>query len=138
MGIVEINAEFKMKSKLEIYALSICFASMIFLVIASSIGIYSIFEITVPKFTISSYDYNKYQTNDAYWNYINNEYSQDNKAATRPNREVLTKQRFDKFSLVIKAEQREGFQALLKSLIFILVAGSALFIHWKIAKNSRE
>jgi len=127
-----------MKSKLEIYALSVCFASMIFLVIASGIGIYSIVEITVPEFTILSYDYNKYQSNDAYWNDINNGDPKDNNGATKPSKDVLTRQRLEKFSLIIKGEQREGFQALLKSLIFIFVAGTALFIHWKIAKKSRQ
>ncbi|MCK5819542.1 MAG: hypothetical protein KAH18_09905 [Psychromonas sp.] len=127
-----------MKSKLEIYALSVCFASMICLVIASSIGIYSIFEVTAPKFTMLSYDYAKYQSNDTYWDDVNNNDSKASDEAIRPNRDTLTKDRLDKFFVAIKAEQREGYQTLLKTLIFILVTGSALFIHWKIAKQSRE
>ena len=52
--------------------------------------------------------------------------------------DTLTEKRLVAFSLEVKGEQREGFQALLKCFIFILVGGIALFIHWRIGKKARE
>ena len=44
-----------MKSKLEIYALSVCFAAMVCLVISGGIAGYSIFEIMMPELTMRSH-----------------------------------------------------------------------------------
>ena len=52
--------------------------------------------------------------------------------------DTLTEKRLVAFSLEVKGEQREGFQALLKCFIFIIVGGIALFIHWRIGKKARE
>tara|TARA_B100000809_G_C14601170_1_gene337437 strand:- start:51 stop:434 length:384 start_codon:yes stop_codon:yes gene_type:complete len=127
-----------MKSKLEIYALSVCFTAMVCLVVASGIGGYSIFEITTPELTMRSHTYDKYQTNDAYWKTINRCYADNCEKPVRPNVDTLTEKRLAAFSVEVKGEKREGFQALLKCFIFILVGGIALLIHWRIAKNARE
>ena len=53
-----------MKSKLEIYALSVCFATVIILIISLGIGSYSIVKISAPSLTMSSYYYDQYLTNN--------------------------------------------------------------------------
>jgi hypothetical protein len=125
-----------MRSKLEIYALSVCFAAVVCLVISTGIAGYSIFEIAAPELTMSSYEYNKYQTNDAYWN-SKDSCREKEKAQVRPNEEELTKQRRDAFALATRGERREGLQTLIRCLMFILVSGGVLLVHWKIAKNAR-
>jgi len=126
-----------MKSKLEIYALSVCFAAVLCLVISIGIAGYSIIEIAAPKLTMNSYEYKNYQTNNAYWK---SEYScnEKEKARVRPSEEELTKQRLAAFALRVEGEQREGFQSLIKCLMFIFIASIALFVHWRIAKNARK
>jgi hypothetical protein len=125
-----------MKSKLEIYALAVCFAAVVCLVISIGIAGYSIIQITAPKITMNSYEYKNYQTNDAYWIQVSG--CEKDKARPRPKEEELTKQRLDAFALQVKAEQREGFQSLIKCLMFILVSSIVLFVHWRIAKNARK
>ncbi len=124
-----------MKSKLEIYALAVCFASIVCLIISVGIAGYSIIEITAPKITMSSYKYQNYQTNDAYWQ---SKFGCTEKDKSRPNEEALTKQRLDAFALAIEGEQRDGFQTLIKCFMFIFIASIVLFVHWRIAKNARK
>jgi hypothetical protein len=126
-----------MKSKLEIYALSVCFASVVCLIINAGIGGYAIFEIAAPEITMSSYEYDKHQSNDAFWNKVKISCSKSEKEEAQPSEEELTKRRQASFEIAIKSEKREGFQSLLHSIIYLIVAGLALFIHSKIAKNSQ-
>jgi len=125
-----------MKSKLEIYALSVCFAAVVCLIISAGVGGYSIFEIATPELTMTSYEYDKHQTNDAFWK-SKSSCSKTDLSETRPSEDELSKQRLEAFSVEIKSEQRSGFQSLIKCLIFIFVSGVTLVIHWKIAKSSR-
>lgn len=127
-----------MKSKLEIYALSVCFAAVVCLVISTGIAGYSIFEIFVPELTMKSYQYNKYQTNEAFWENMSSNSCSEGEKLVRPAEEELTKQRLKGFSVEIKAEKRGGFQSLIKCFMFILASGVALIIHWKISQKSRE
>src|SRR5688572_7908976 len=111
-----------MKSKLEVYALSVCFAAVVCLIISAGVGGYSIFEITAPELTMTSYEYDKHQTNDAFWK-SQSSCSKEDSSEEKPSEEELTKQRLDSFSIEIKKEQRGGFQSLIKCLIFIFVSG---------------
>ena len=123
-----------MKSKLELYALSVCFASVVCLVVSAGIGGFSIVEIIAPELTMSSYKYDKYQTNETFWK---DACSKDEAAGNKPGAEVLTKQRTEEFAVEITAERREGFQTLVRCLMFILASGTALLVHWNIAKKAR-
>ncbi len=122
-----------MKSKLEIYALSVCFASIVCLVISSSFIGYGLIEIITPQTTMNSYEYMVYQSNDNYW-----ERYKANKSNPRPSEEVLTKERIERFQAVIENEKRDGLRNILQSITFVLSASVALLIHWKIAKSARK
>jgi hypothetical protein len=122
-----------MKSKLEIYALSVCFAAVISLVISTGIAGYAIIKIAAPHLTMSSYDYDRLQTNDAFWVKI----ASCSKEAGRPGEEELTKRRLEAFDLELQSERREGLQSLVQCLIFILVSGAVLIVHWQIAQKAR-
>ncbi len=125
-----------MKSKLEIYALSVCFAAVVCIIISAGVAGYSIFSIVTPELTMSAYKYDDFQTNDAYWK-SKRSCSKAEKEEVKPSEEELTKQRTEAFAIAISAEKREGFQSLIKCFMFLLVSGITLIFHWKIAKNSR-
>ena len=120
-----------MKSKLEIYALVVCFTSIVALVISFATFSYAVLEISIPKITMSSYTYNNYQSNEAYWNIL----SRSEK--TRPSEEILTKKRVEQFEIAIEGERRDGFRTALQSLVYIFPSLIVLFIHWRLAKRSR-
>src|SRR5690606_7326346 len=127
-----------MKYKLEIYALSVCFASVVCLIITAGIGGYSIFRITIPEITMKTYDFDKHQTNDAFREEIKPSCSKSDQSAVRPSDDELPKQRVASYEIEIESEKREGFQTLLRTLIYIIVSGFTLFIPSKIAQNARQ
>lgn len=125
-----------MKPKLETYGLSVCFAMVVSLVISMSIAGYALLEIVTPELTMSSYEYDKYQTNEAYWK-SNNSCSNEERSVAKPGNEELTKQRSEAFAKEIESEKREGSQSLMQCFMFILVSGISLCIHWIIARKAR-
>lgn len=124
-----------MKSKLEIYALAVCFAAVVCLVISLGIAGYAIFEVTAPELTMSSYRYSTHQNNEAYWD--SKKSCAKGRDEVKPDEDTLTKQRLDAFAEEAMAEKRGGIQTLLKCLMFILASATVLLIHLKIAQKSR-
>jgi hypothetical protein len=124
-----------MKSKLEIYALAVCFAAMVCLVVSFGIAGYAVFEIATPELTMRGFSYEKFQTNDLY--YENKRSCCSKEKEPRPSEDALTKQRLEAFAVEVKGEQREGFQALIKCIMFIVASGIALVVHWRVAKKAR-
>ena len=125
-----------MKSKLEIYALSVCFAAVVCIIISAGVAGYSIFSIVSPELTMSAYKYDKLQSNEAYWK-SKGSCSKEDKEEVKPSEEELTKQRVEALAIAVSAEKREGFQSLIQCFMFLLVSGITLIIHGKIAKSSR-
>lgn len=127
-----------MQSKLEIYALSVCFASVVCLVISLGIGSYSLIEINAPDLTMNSYNYDQYQSNEAYWLNMPLSCKDDCDKIVKPEEGELTRKRLEAFVVAKKSETRSGFQTLIQCTLFILFSAMALFIHWQIAKKCRE
>jgi hypothetical protein len=125
-----------MKSKVEIYALSVCFASVVCLVISSGIASYSVVEVVAPQLTMSAYAHNKFQTNESYLKSKRScEKDKDNEVAQSD--AELTKEREIAFSVALVEESRKGMQSLIKTFMFILVSSVALLMHWKLANAAR-
>ena len=127
------------KSILEIYALAVCFVTVICFVVCLGISGYSLIQIEKPDFTMKSYEYNRYQSNDAYWKYAsrNYDYSKENNKL-RSADELLTKQRTEGFKQALASERRDGFQTLIKTMIIILINIFAFMLHWLIARKARN
>ena len=126
------------KTILEIYALAVCFVTVICFVACLGVAGYSVIEISKPDFTMRSWDYNQYQTNDAFWKDCGHRYcSDEEKKKPRPSEEELTKQRQDAFSRALISEQRDGAQTLVKTLIVMLIDIVVFFVHWVIARRAR-
>ena len=129
------------KTGLEIYALAVCFVAIVCLVIASGVALYSAVEIAAPQFTMSGYNYNQYQSNDAFWTSCGpgiRSCASGGKNRERPTESELTNLRNTAFASALATEQRDGAQTLLKSAIFLLVATVIFTIHWYLAKRVRS
>ena len=126
------------KSILEVYAMAVCFATIVCFVVALGIGIYDIVRIANPEFTLSSYEYNRHQSNNAFWESYKCKYENKDKESKRPSEEDLTKQRQTSYQQEIKAEKRSGAQSLTIASIVILIDIVVFFIHWMIARRARE
>lgn len=126
------------KSLLELYALAVCFAAILCFVIAFGVGVYSVIEITNPEFTMNSYEYKRYQSNDAYWLSRVEDYRNKGKEMQRPSEDELTKQRQEGYRLAVIAEKRGGFQVLTKTIIILLIDAVVFLVHWRVARRARE
>ena len=49
----------------EVYAMAVCFVTLVCFVIALGIGIYDLIQIVNPEFTTSSYTHDRHQSNEA-------------------------------------------------------------------------
>ena len=126
-----------MKSKLEIYALAVCFAAVVCLVITSGIAGYSLIGVAAPEFTIDKYDYDRHLSNDKFFKQTRTYGCKDKCDNERPTEEVLTKNRLESYQVELSGERRNNFQTLIQCFMFLAVSIVALWVHWRIAKNSR-
>ncbi len=128
------------KSFLEIYALAVFFVTVVCFVAALGVAIYDVVQIANPEFTMSSWQYERFQSNDAFWQGCTNRsgyLSDEQKKKQRPSEVQLTKQRKDALALALKNEQRDGAQSLLKATIVLLIDMVVFFVHWILARRAR-
>ncbi len=131
------------KSILEIYALAVCFVTVICFVISLGITLYGIIGITNPDFTISSSTYTEHQTNDDFWNSSYRSLSMSvnpgeaEKARSILDEALLSKQRENSFARILANERRDNTQTVVKTLIVILIDAVVFLLHWFIARRAR-
>lgn len=120
------------KTILEIYALAVCFVTVVCAVISFGIGTYDVLEITNPEFTLPAHQFERHQTNEAFFtrecNIEIQEKSEDDK----------TQHRLASYERALKAESRDALQSLVKVLIVLAIDVLVFLIHWRIARHARE
>lgn len=126
------------KSLLEIYALAVCFTTIVCFIIALGFAIYDAIQIATPEFTLSSYEYKRHQNNDEFWKSYHCGYENRERQMQRPSEEILTQQRLESYPLVIKAERRDAFHSLTISTIILIINVVVFLVHWGIARRARE
>jgi len=90
---------------LEIYALAVCFLTVLCFSICLGIGIYSVIQTTNPEFTLNAIEYGKHQSNDAFWDcgFRGGYCSDEDKKKQRPSEIELTKKRENSFGHFYKS-----------------------------------
>jgi len=114
----------------EVYAMAVCFVTLVCFVIALGIGIYDLIQIVNPEFTISSYIYDRHQSNEAFLK----SWAEDKH---RPQGEELTKLRKESYQAALRSEKRGAIQSLTMVFIIILIDLVVYIIHWYVAKRAR-
>ena len=118
------------RTLVEVYALTVCFVTLVCFVVALGIGMYDLIQLLKPEFTISSYTYEHHKSNEAYlmnWP----------KEKPRPQSDELTKLRTESYQAALKSEQRDAAQSLTQIFIIILIDSVVFVIHWNMAKRAR-
>ena len=118
------------RSLLEIYALAVCFVTLVCFTIALGIGLYDIIQIVNPGFTITAYEFKRHQSNEAFtkdWP----------KKKALPSDKEIGKRRLESYRLALQVEQRDGVQGLTKVVLVILIDIIIFLIHWRIARRER-
>jgi len=119
------------KSLLEIYALAVCFVTVVCFVIALGIGLYDMVELAFPEFSLSSYEYERHQSDEAFMR----RWPKDKK---RPPEGEITKLREESYQTELRKEQRSAMQSLVQILIVLVIDVVVFFVHWRLAKRARE
>ena len=119
------------KSLLEIYALAVCFVTIICFAIALGVFVYDVLEMTNPKLTLRSYQYKMHQTNEAFTR--NNIKKYENYSE-----EEITKFREDSYTVALEAEKRDAIQSIVRVLIIMIIDMVIFVVHWKLANRTRE
>ena len=114
----------------EVYAMAVCFVTLVCFVVALGIGIYDLIQIVNPDFTISSYTHDRHQSDEAF---LKN-WSEDK---PRPQGEELTKLRKESYQAALRSEKRGAIQSLTMVFIIILIDLIVYIIHWYVAKRAR-
>ncbi len=133
------------KSVLEMYALAVCFVTLLCFVIALGIGSYNLIRVVNPEFTINAYEYERHQSNGAFRGFPGMELLRNTRGLaparpaeiSEPSDEELTRQREQSYQNVLNAEQRRGTQSLTMVGIVIFIDSLMFAIHWLLARKAR-
>lgn len=128
------------KTILEIYALAVCFFTVACLVVVCGMALWNLVEIAAPEFTITNYQFDCHQSDEAYRDCQsgNLKYTRKESPVAFPEGEALTSERLSAYDSVLKAERRSALQSLVKKFIVILVSAAVFFAHWRLARHARE
>jgi hypothetical protein len=128
------------KTILEIYALSVCFITVVCFVVALGLLIYGVIGISNPQFTMSSWAYTQHQTNDAFWNGSPGRVpfrGPEEKMRERPSDADLTEQREQSYVRAVANERRDSAQSVVKAMIVVVIDLMVFLFHWLIARRAR-
>ena len=117
-----------MRSLIQIYALAVCFATLMCLVVALGIGIYDLVQISAPQFTLPYYEF--YQ-------------SDENFAFSHPNTKELpqaeiARRREQALADAILSERRGAMQSGVFVLIILAIDIVVFGVHWWIGGKDRS
>jgi len=120
------------KTLIEIYALAVCFVTIICFAISLGVGLYDLLEMSNPSFTLKAHQYEKHQTNDAFTK------SWKKKRINKYSEEQITTKREESYRVELTKERRNAMQSFTRMLIIILIDLIIFFIHWKLAAKEKE
>ena len=129
------------KSILEIYALSVCFVTLVCFVIVLGIGIYDLIQISNPEFTLNPHEYERHRSNEAFRRSPRIEMRGVAPGvpigATKPSEEELTRKREESYQAAIRLERRSGIQSLTIVGIVMVIDLCVFGVHWLVSNRTR-
>ena len=133
------------KTVVEIYALAVCFVTVVCFVVSMGFGSYGVIGMVSPEFTMSSLTYTQHQTNDAFWSApsgwsgpIGARFRGPGETLKeRPSEPELTKQREESYARALASERRDNAQVAVKALIVIVIDLVVFLCHWLVARRAR-
>lgn len=130
------------RSILEIYALAVCFVTLICFVVALGIGIYDLIQIMNPAFTLNPYEYERHQSNEGFQVAPSRELRGLSPAVpaeeARPSEEEIARRREESYQAALRSEKRRGLQSLTIVAIVMVIDLSVFAVHWLLARRARS
>jgi hypothetical protein len=116
------------KSLIEIYALAVCFASIFFLIVWAAAGLHGTLRAVRPAMTMDGYTYERSLSDEAFMQTWPKERPSPDPSSVPGLRKAAYEQ-------ALQIEQRAGLHNLVSSLTYLLAAGLAFSLHWKLAQR---
>ena len=116
--------------KVELYALAVCFASMIFLIVTVSICLYEALRIVAPSVTVSGYTYERSLSDDAFLQSLPRD-------TPPPEPSTIAKLRSEALQSALRSERHDGLKSFLQSLMYAIAASVVFWLHWRLARRER-
>jgi hypothetical protein len=116
------------KNMIEAYALTACFAAVIFLVVSGAICLYQFLRVIEPSVTVDSYTRERGISDEVYlqtWP----------EKVPKPEPSAVPRLRLEAFERALRAERHSGLDALLQSLMFAIAAALVFWLHWRLAQR---
>jgi hypothetical protein len=110
---------------IQIYALAVCFSSLMCFVVALGIAAYDVVEIGAPKTTSSQLAW--YSTTERYLHYF-----PDKKSLPADKLEAARQM---EYSLILDSAQQLAIQSLLFAGMILVIDAVVFAIHWQLAKE---
>jgi len=128
------------KGFLEIYALAVCFFTLVCFVVTLGLAVWDLVEISVPEFTIRNNDYECHISDDAYTDCYSNQskYTRENNPISFPEGQELTNKRKSEYAQLLRFEQREAVQGLVQKSIIMLIDLIVFIFHWRLSVRVRR
>ena len=111
-----------------IYALAVCFVSVIVFSISFGVAVYDVIQTQWPENTMSGWQYERFQSND---NFIRD--WSVNRAL--PDHAELARLREEGYRIALEGERRDARQSLVISGITMLIMVALFLIHWKLSRK---
>lgn len=129
------------KTVVEIYALAVCFLMVAAFTVSLGLAVWNVVQMNAPDFTMSTHQYERFQSDAAYRDYLlgaRAPWEQKPPARTREvldmSEDELRREREQRYAEALLLEQRDGVQGLVRNLIAIAVAVALFLLHWRIAR----
>ena len=113
------------RSAVQIYALAVCFASLMCLVVALGIGLFDVVQIGAPQFTLAGAV--AYDSNEQYLLYFPNKKDLPEQQISELRQEAL--------HLAWVAERRAAQKSAVFVLIVLAIDAVVFLVHWRIARQ---
>ncbi len=117
-----------MRSFIQIYALAVCFSTLMCFVVAAGIAVYDIVEASAPDFTLDWAQV--YRSNESFAQY----YPQQTDLSTIE----ITAIREQALQDALHAERRNAFQSMLFISIVLVIDIVVFAVHWRIARQEHR
>lgn len=139
---------------IRIYALAVCFATILCMTIAAGIGLFDIVQISLPKLTMNSYEFQILQSNENFrrsgmaYGHVGSLMMNNGRAPglarpvqiangeeALPSEEEVTRLREQQLIFVINNARHDAQRSLIQILIILLVCSPLFYVHWRLAVN---
>jgi len=127
------------KTALEIYALAVCFFTVVCFAISLGIAMYDAVELSSPEFALSSWEYERHQSNEAFKQRRFGCGSDDKENdLEKLSEDELTKRREQSYTLALKNERHDAVQSLVQTGIIMFIDAFIFLVHWLLALRARQ